>query len=754
MKKIQIQTALFALVLLAVWWQAGLWYQERLMDEERTQVAGELQPQGNSLAMAISERLELLEGLAAFVQAEIESSRSALDEEFLVFSSQIYARSIGIRNLAVAPQGVFRYVYPPESRPGMMGQSLFLNISPAFKGDVQRAVSSRKVVLSPPHNMRRGGLGVVARKSVFEDETFWGFVSMTIDIPIVLQAAGLNFSSGSHRLKMALRDDSGKSFFGDASVFGSDPVISRVQLADGYWELAGVPATGWAESVQVPLRIAQMGGLVIIGLVIILFFLTVSRQDTLNLAVMERTEDLNRELAERQRAEKALLERELYLKAIFEAATTVAFIIADARNRQPLVIDFSPGAEKAFGWLRDEVINKPVSMFILPQDRERLYRAAARMKDDKQSHSGFIYLLRRSGEIFPAMYSIHPLLDESGSIYGALGVCIDMTEQKKMEEELVRAKEAAEASSRAKAAFTAGVSHEMRTPLNAIIGMTELLLERDLDPVARDYAETVRSSGQSLLAIINEILDFSKMDGRNVALSEEPIDLQEMLEASLDQVSAWSSEKHLELAYFIEDGTAQRVMGDAQKLHQVLVNLLSNAIKFTESGEVTVSVSRDRIFRDSVSKDREAGLSKELGEDDSKANSGGEPIGLVFHVADTGIGIPEDRTSSLFIPFSQVDTSLSRKYSGTGLGLAISSRLVELMGGRIWAESTVGVGSRFHFAVPLKPAFGGRAGKGRSEANSLLAGKRALIAFSRASAREMLAGHVAALGMTAGKAVS
>ncbi len=742
MKKIQMQTALFALVLLLAWWQAGMWYEDRLMAEEHFRVASGLHLHGNSLSMAVSERLKSLESLAAFVQTEIASPRTALDEEFSGFSSQIFASSSGICNLAVAPHGVFRYVYPPENRSGMIGQSLFTDIQPAFRGDVQRAADSGDIVLSPPHQMKRGGLGLVARKAVFENETFWGIVSMTIDIPAILDAAGLNFSSSI--LNMALRDGKGDVFYGDGSVFEADPELYRVELSEGYWELAAVPAAGWAGAVQVPLRMAQMGGLVIICLLIILFYTTVSRQDTLNLEVMERTEDLNRELAERRRAEKALLERDLYLKAIFQAATNVAFIIADANNMQPLILDFSPGAEKAFGYHRNEVLNRPATMLLLPQDHERLYRAAVRIKDDKQSYSGFISLLRRSGEIFPAMYSIHPLLDESGAIYGALGVCIDITEQKKLEEELIRAKEAAEASSQAKAEFTASVSHEMRTPLNAVIGMTDLLLEQDLDPVARDYVATVRSSGLSLLAIINEILDFSRMDARKMTLADEPFDLREALETSMDQVAPWASEKRLDLAYFIDEGVPGWITGDAQRLRQVLVNLLSNAIKFTDYGEVTVSVSSEK----------EGDVSAVGGKNSPDARCREEWGRLVFHVIDTGIGIPEDRMSRLFIPFSQVDTSLSRKYSGTGLGLAISSRLVELMGGSIWAESSPGIGSRFHFAIPLKPA-SPPAACGFDQPNySALAKKRALIAFFRAAGREMLARHVTALGMTAAKAIN
>lgn len=733
MRKTQLRTVLLAIALLLIWWQASLWYQAQLLTDEREQVAGQIDPHGNSLAMAISQRLELLDGLHAFVKAEISSPRPALDEEFESFSAQIYSSTSGIRNLAIAPNGVFEYVYPASTYEGMIGQSLFQDLSPGFREDMQKAIDTRRMIITNPHEMRRGGLGMVARKAVFVNETLWGIISMTVDVPPVLEAAGLNSTYGN--LDMAIRDSNEQVFFGDGRVFQSQPVIFKVELPDGYWELAGAPAEGWIASVQVPLRIAQMAGLIIIGLLISLFYLAASRQDFLNQMVIKKTADLNKELTERKRAEKALHERERHLKAIFEAAKNVSFIIVDTKGQQPLVIEFSPGAEKSFGYRREEVLGKPVSMLLVPEDHDKLAEAARRMRKET-TLSGFRTLVRNNGERFPAMYSVYPLLDESGEFYAALGVCIDITEQKKMEEEIVRAKDAAEASAKAKAEFTANVSHEIRTPLNAVIGMTDLLLESDLDAVKRDYVQTIRSSSLSLLSIINEILDFSKIDARKMDIVEMPMDLQEVLETALDQVAARAAEKRLELAYVLASDVPRKTTGDARRLGQILVNLLSNAIKFTESGEITIFVSLDK-----------------------------EEKAYHFIVSDTGIGIAEDRMSRLFLPFSQVDTSLARKYDGTGLGLAISSRLIELMGGRIWAESKTGVGSQFHFIIPAKPAIETGLSKKSSDSTdidrnidrnagdySLLRGKRALIAAGREASREMLANHLLSFAMAPAKA--
>jgi PAS domain S-box-containing protein len=719
MRKIQLQTALIALFLMLIWWQAGLWYQSQLISEERDEVADHLHSQGNSLATSISSRLDDLNGLHAFVQAEMGSSPERLDQSFSTFARNIYSQDSAIINLAIAPKGVFQHVYPPDSK-DMIGRSLFRDLPPSFRMDLERAIKTGEMVITQPHEMRRGGLGIVARRAVLDNGSFWGIVSMTIDARSVLQSS-VNATSGG--LNMALKDSGGHVFLGEESVFQSDPVIHRVSLPDGYWELAAVPVRGWAGSVQVPLRIAQMAGLIIIGLLVSLFYLAASREDFLSQMIREKTSDLEKELAERKRAEKALQERESHLRAIFEAAENVAFIIAEAKSSDPLILEFSPGAEKIFAYGREEVIGRSISILLSSGNQDKLANIISRIRN-KSRLSGFASLVRKSQESFTAMCSLYPLLDERGEVYAALGVCIDVTDQKRMEAELVHAKEAAEASSRAKAEFTANVSHEMRTPLNAVIGMTDLLLESDLDPVKRDYVRTIRNSGLSLLSIINEILDYSKIDASKMDIVEGALEIRQTLEAAMEQVAPRAAEKRLELAYILADDLPERIWGDGSRLRQILVNLISNAIKFTESGEVTVLVDLDP-----------------------------EEMAYHFVVKDTGIGIPEDRMSRLFLPFSQVDTSLARRYDGTGLGLAISSELVGLMGGRIWAESKINSGSQFHFTIPATMDDARLiAAEDPSSASrpdySPLRGKRALLVSDKESSRMMLARHLRSFGLS------
>ncbi len=380
------------------------------------------------------------------------------------------------------------------------------------------------------------------------------------------------------------------------------------------------------------------------------------------------------DVTRRYRAELALEEEKYLLHQLMEHLPDSIYF----KDRESRFVRTSRGQAKKFGFESTDEVYGKTDADIFSEEHAQ----AARQDELRILETGEPILNKVERETWDDGEDTYcsttklPWRDKDGNIIGTFGISRDVTELKRIEEALRRAKDEAEIANRAKSDFLANMSHEIRTPMNAIIGISELLLNANPTESQSEYLAMVLSSAESLMSIINDILDFAKIEAGKFALERRVFDVRNGLGDTIKSHGVRAHAKNLELAFYVAPEVPELAVGDLGRLRQVLINLLGNAVKFTEKGEIVVEVSR-------------------------LPDDGEEGIRLAVSVRDTGIGIPSDKLGSIFEEFEQVDSSTTRTYGGTGLGLAITSRLVGLMGGKIGVTSRPGHGSCFTFSVRL-----------------------------------------------------
>ncbi|CAM4450177.1 histidine kinase [Paenibacillus tarimensis] len=385
----------------------------------------------------------------------------------------------------------------------------------------------------------------------------------------------------------------------------------------------------------------------------------------------QKTRELEKMNKELMRTAYKLSKAEAQARIIRETSIDTMITFDD----DGVIMTVNPALERMFGFDEQEVLGKPITMLI-PSLASIDYEARANGSAGDSSGGELMEVIpvRKDGTSFFAKIQIGKAIVDNERIFAC--TISDITEQKQFEERLMAAKEAAEIAARAKTDFLAMVSHEIRTPMNGVIGMTALMLETEMTEEQREYAEIIGKSGEALLSVINDILDYSKIESGKMELEEVPFQLSSCVGETFDLFMAKSKKRNLEMTYTIDPQLEIPIVSDVTKLRQVLINLVGNAVKFTSEGSVHL--------------------------DAKLLNDYGCSMDVEISVQDTGVGIPEEKLPLLFQPFSQLDSSMSRKYGGTGLGLAICKNLIELMGGTIRVETEQNKGANFIFTIRVK----------------------------------------------------
>ncbi|MFN8588297.1 MAG: CHASE4 domain-containing protein [Candidatus Eisenbacteria bacterium] len=418
--------------------------------------------------------------------------------------------------------------------------------------------------------------------------------------------------------------------------------------------------------------------------------------------------EVNHMLDSLHRSQKRLLESEVTLRTFYDSANMMRGMVELQDDDVRHLFD-NPNTEQFWGVDHDGTRGRLASALGMAPEPLETWVQQLRLAAAHGAALSFEYRQVRQGDLRILAATVCPLARRDGEPQRFAYVVEDATDRRRAELELRRARDEADAANRAKSEFLATMSHEIRTPLNGVLGMASLLLDGGLPPVQREYAETIVTSGEALLTIINDILDLSKIEAGRFTLEKAPFDLGTAIEDVCELLSANAANKGLSLQVLFPPAVPSRVVGDANRIRQVLLNLVGNAIKFTEKGGVRITVSG--------------------------ATAPGGVAELQVAVQDSGIGIPPDKAARLFQPFMQADASMSRRYGGTGLGLAICKRLVELMSGDILLRSVEGEGSTFTMQVrlPLDPS-----APARVPPPAALAGARVLLASSLPGEREAL----------------
>lgn len=661
-KAFLVASAVFVLVCAFGWgWKGAT--RDAIAAVDEASIVERLSNLRGRLETELNARLHLTRGLSGFVRAD---QNNVDPDRFQAFADDLGHEMTAVRSLQLAPDGVVQYVWPISKNQKAIGHDLLGD--PNRRVAAQRAIDNQRMWLSGPLELIQGGTALIAREPIFvradgeSEEAFWGFATILVDMPELLAAVDLDTEEARSRFAIrSVHESENKVFYGNPEAFEIADNIVSVPLPGGQWEIA---LTHDPEGASFPVL-----------LVISLILISALGAAAFVYVLLRLPGQYQRAVASARTAlEKA---NALFREAI--ESLPDGFAVFDREDRlltcNQRFQDFFETSQLASlsGIKFETLLRMTVNMGIVElEDDSEAGKAEfirQRLEQHRNPGSGGSETKLASGRWIRTVQSKVP----SG---GSVVSYTDITELKAKEREIQLAREKAETANRTKSAFLATVSHELRTPMNAIMGVMNLVqTNSDLSHDNKHLMDTAQNSAERLLQLLNELLDISKMEAGKLELEMSRFSLDTVVHRVVTLTKARAEEKQLNLDYHIDKEARLFVEGDPGRIQQILLNLLGNAIKFTNEGRVALTVSLDN-------------------QDANKAV-------VRFTVSDTGEGFSEAQADRLFKPFSQLDSSASRKYEGTGLGLAICRRLVSLMGGSINASSVPGEGATFEFVIPM-----------------------------------------------------
>ncbi len=692
-----IASFITALVILTVVSFISIIEKKRFKEQKRAEVLQQLSVLRARIEGALNSRLYLTQSVAAYIATHPDIRQ----KEFEQLARELVSQDPVINTISLSKNSIISHLYPLRGHESALGLDLMAH--PKRREIVEKTIKNRKGFVAGPVELIEGGTALISYTPIFsavphgnlKAGAYWGLTDITIMMDRLFKEAGLYYESPT--LSIAIRGidgmgDKGDVFWGEAAVFQSKPVRLNITLPNGSWEMAAIPKGGWVSASPFYL-VLWTGGLVLTLSGSLLAFVLVRMPLRLKELVEQATESLS--------------ENEKKYRELVENANSI-ILKMDTNGNITFINEF---AEDFFGYKEHEILGRNVLGTIVPaadsynNDHSLMIQDICSVPWKYATNEN--ENMKKSGERVWVAWTNKGIY-ENKILTGVLCIGNDITMFKKAEQELQkyryeledmvkeRTEELAEANEKLrkisayKSEFLAGMSHDIRTPMNAILGMADLLWETELDPEQLQYVQVFRSAGENLLTLINDILDLSKVEAGQLALEAIDFDLNEVLEKLCGIMAITAQAKDIKLAYHIMSEVPKYLIGDPHRIHQILVNLIGNAIKFTEKGEVVVEVKmHDSRY-----------MIQNIG-DIASYIVHPESCILLFSVRDTGIGIPQEKIDTVFNGFTQVDSSTTRKYGGTGLGLTISKRLTEMMGGAIRVESKLGEGSTFYFTAKL-----------------------------------------------------